>query len=260
MTTCPSDNLSHESLRRYARHVVLPDFGEAAQRTLLHSHVLMIGAGGLGAGCLSYLAAAGIGHIGIVDGDTVELSNLNRQIIHETGDIGRAKALSASDRISELNPDCTVTTYLTRLTADNAAELIAPYELIIDGSDNFETRFVLNDACIRAKKPWIYAAVRGWQAQMTSFRPDLSSSQPCYRCLVPEAPTRLMDCAEGGIIGPLVGIIGAMQALEAIRILSGTGTPMHGKLHRYDALQGTWKQSTLHHDASCPHHYSRNNQ
>ena len=254
MTICPSDTLTHAHLRRYARHLVLPSFGESAQRTLLSSHVLMLGAGGLGASCLSYLAAAGIGRISIVDADTVELSNLNRQIIHETGDIGRPKALSAADRISELNPDCLVTTHITRLDAHNASTLIADADLIIDGSDNFETRFALNDACIAASTPWVYAAVRGWNAQMTSFRPDLGTDQPCYRCLVPDAPPLRMDCAEGGIIGPLVGITGSMQALEAIRILTGIGTTMAGMLHRYDALSGVWKQSILKRDHNCTNH------
>lgn len=254
MNFCTLDNLSHDTLRRYARHLVLPDFGEAAQQKLLQSKVLMLGAGGLGASCLSYLAAAGIGHIGIVDADMVELSNLNRQIIHETGDIGRPKVLSAADRISELNPDCHVTTYQTRLDASNVDSLITPYDLIIDGCDNFDTRFALNNACMLAKKPWVYAAVRGWQAQMTSFRPDLGQEQPCYRCLVPAPPPRTLNCEEGGIIGPLVGIVGSMQALEAIRILTGIGIGMHGKLHRYDAHTNNWRQSKLVYDMACPHH------
>jgi molybdopterin/thiamine biosynthesis adenylyltransferase len=253
MTTCLSETLTHDSLRRYARHVVLPDFGEAAQRKLLAAHVLMVGAGGLGASCLSYLAAAGIGRLSIVDADSVELSNLNRQIIHETGDIGRPKALSSADRISELNPDCQVMPLITRITDSNAMQLIENVDIVIDGSDNFETRYVLNDTCMKAKKPWVYAAVRGWQAQMTSFRPDLDVQHPCYRCLVPEAPPLRGNCEEGGIIGPLVGIVGSMQALEAIRILSGVGTSMQGHLHRYDAWTNNWRQSTLSRDKQCVH-------
>jgi molybdopterin/thiamine biosynthesis adenylyltransferase len=253
MTTCPTDSLTSETLRRYARHLVLPSFGEEAQRKLLGASVVMVGAGGLGASCLSYLAAAGIGHIGIIDADSVELSNLNRQIIHETGDIGRPKALSATDRISELNPDCEVTPHLTRLGTENALELLSKYDLVIDGSDNFETRYVINDACMQLRTPWVYAAVRGWHAQMSSFRPDISIEDVCYRCLVPEAPPLRLNCEEGGIIGPLVGTVGTLQALEAIRILTGIGTTMHGTLHRYDALNNQWKISTLGRDEQCHH-------
>jgi molybdopterin/thiamine biosynthesis adenylyltransferase len=249
MTNCTP--LSHDDLRRYARHLVLPDFGEAAQRKLMASSVLFIGAGGLGAASLSYLAATGIGHIGIVDDDKVELSNLGRQIIHETGDIGRAKAHSAEDRISEINPEVRISTHLTKLDATNAQNLIKDYDMVIDGSDNFETRYALNDASIARKKPWVYAAVRGWHGQITSFRPDINPS-PCYRCLVPEAPHGRNDCAEGGVVSPLVGIMGSMQALEAIRILTGAGSTLHGKLQRYDGLKASWSQAHITHDMYCP--------
>lgn len=249
MTACTP--LSHDDLRRYARHVVLPQFGEAAQRRLLASSVLVIGAGGLGAASISYLAAAGVGRLGIVDDDKVELSNLGRQIIHETGDIGRHKALSAQDRISELSPDTVVEPHLLQLTAANAAELIQRYDLIVDGSDNFETRYALSDACLQLKKPWVHAAVRGWQGYITSFLHDTHTA-PCYRCLVPSPPPNRQNCAEGGVISPLVGIMGSMQALEAIRILSGVGATLQGQVQRYDALKGTWQTSRLTPDIYCP--------
>lgn len=243
-------SLPHDTLRRYARHLVLPDFGEAAQRRLLDARVLCIGAGGLGAASLSYLCAAGVGTLGIVDDDKVELSNLGRQIIHETGDIGRNKVDSASDRLSELNPDCTVQTYATAFTTENALALVTDYDLIVDGSDNYRTRYALNDACLKLKKPWVYAAVRGWQAQLSSFAPNLSPA-PCYRCLVPEEPSTVNDCAEGGVISPLVGIAGSMQALEAIKILSSLGEPLYGRLLRFDALHSTWRSSKLTAEPKC---------
>ncbi len=248
MTNCLP--LTHEDLRRYARHLVLPEFGETAQRKIMASSVLFIGAGGLGAASLSYLTASGIGHIGIVDDDKVELSNLGRQIIHETGDIGRAKVLSAADRMSELNPEVCITTHKIKLDTSNAEHLMKDYDLIIDGSDNFETRYVINDACLSLKKPWVYAAVRGWKGQITSFRPDITPS-PCYRCYVPQAPHDRNDCAEGGVISPLVGIIGSMQALEALRILTGIGNTLHGTLQRYDGVSARWQHAHITLDPHC---------
>ncbi len=241
--------LTDDDRRRYARQLLLPEIGEAGQEALSESRVLMIGAGGLGASALSYLAAMGVGTIGIADADIVELSNLNRQIVHETGDIGRLKVASAKDRLFELNPAVRVETHPVRLDDANAASLISAYDLILDGSDNFETRYILNEACITIKRPWIYAAVRGFDAQLSFF--DVSGGTPCYRCLVPEIPGGRNDCAERGVIGALVGVIGSMMALEAVKYLCGVGTSYGGHLLRYQALRGRWKDSILLRDPEC---------
>lgn len=236
-------------MRRYARHSAVKGIGEQGQQKLLMSSTLIIGAGGLGASAISYLAAAGVGHIGIVDHDMVELSNLNRQIIHETGDIGRSKAESAADRVEELNPDVTVTVHRTQLTEENAEELIANYDIIIDALDNYASRFALNAACLKRNKPWVHAAVRGWEAQMTTFLPGPAS--PCYRCLIPDLPPAINDCVVHGIAGPVVGIIGSLQALEAIKYLTRAGELLNGKLLRFDGLKNSWKESILEKDSSC---------
>jgi adenylyltransferase/sulfurtransferase len=241
--------LTPEQQRRYARHVLVPEIGEAGQETLLHSRILVIGAGGLGAASLSYLAACGIGHVGIMDGDHVELSNLNRQIIHETGDIGRMKVQSAADRLYELNPDIRLTLYPHRFDT-TYADLFAEYDLVIDGCDNFETRYHINHASLIHRTPWIYAAVRGWEGQIATFYP--SSSLPCYRCFVPDAPRTRNDCAERGIVGAVVGVIGAMQAVDAIRILlTPRSPPTHTHLARYDGRTNRWKYATLYKDPAC---------
>lgn len=244
--------LTSEDKRRYARHLLLKEIGETGQQRLSQARVLVIGAGGLGAAALSYLAAAGIGTLGIADDDTVELSNLARQIIHEQGDIGRRKVESAADRIGELNPHIAVHMHRLRLTPDNAGALVASYDLIVDGTDNFDARFALNMVCHTQHKPWVHAAVRGWNAQLTMFSSYLGSPHPCYRCLVPSAPPGRNDCAERGVIGPLVGILGSMQALEAIKALTGAGQPLSGRLLRYDGLKGNWRESRLPPDPSCP--------
>lgn len=237
-------------LRRYARHLNVKGIGEEGQQKLLISSVLVIGAGGLGASAISYLAAAGIGRIGIVDHDMVELSNLNRQIIHETGDIGRSKAESAADRVEELNPDVTVPVHRTQLSEENADELVAGYDIIIDALDNYAARFALNDACLKQNKPWIHAAVRGWEAVMTTFLP--APTNPCYRCLIPDLPPAINDCAVHGIAGPVVGIIGSLQALETIKYLTRAGETLNGKLLRFDGFKNEWKTSALEKDPGCP--------
>jgi molybdopterin/thiamine biosynthesis adenylyltransferase len=193
----------------------------------------------------------GIGTIHIVDADVVELSNLNRQIVHETGDIGRLKVASASDRLSELNPDVRVITHAERFTAENADALLEGVDLLLDGCDNFETRYVINHACLRANVPWVYSAVRGFEAQLSCF--DVrGQGTPCYQCLVPEAPPNRQDCEERGVLGALVGIMGSMMAVEAVKMLTGIGAPYYGRLVRYDALSGIWKESALLRDPACP--------
>ncbi len=232
--------------RRYARQIMLPEIGEAGQQTLLNTRVLVIGAGGLGSALISYLAAAGVGHLGIIDHDRVELSNLARQIIHESGDIGRLKVESAADRIAELNPDVRVTPYAHPLTAENAQELIAAYDIIADGCDNFATRFIVNAACVALQKPLVSASIAGFHGQVMTI-----TGTPCYQCFVsPDAP-EANTCRESGVIGPLAGIIGSMQALEVIRV--ALGTPAYvGKLARYNGQDGSQRITQLVRDAACP--------
>ena len=242
---------SSDFRRRYARHILLSEIGEEGQLELTQARVLVVGAGGLGASALSYLAAAGAGTLGIVDHDAVELSNLNRQIIHEQGDIGRKKVESAADRISEINPAVKLRTYFARFDA-SLAQTLADYDLVLDCSDNFETRFAINAACHTQGKVLISAAVRGWEAQISTFKSHLGAPHPCYRCLVPEAPPGRNDCAEGGVVGPLVGVLGSMQALEAIKEILDIGDSLSGRLLRYHALNGQWRESRLVRDPACP--------
>ncbi len=217
---------------------------------LSNARVLVIGAGGLGAASLSYLAAAGIGTLGVIDHDRVELSNLNRQILHETGDIGRLKVESAEDRIHELNPLVSFTRYAERLTAENADKIISGYDLVVDGCDNFETRFAVSDACVKAKIPLVSAAVRGWDGQIATFAPHLSATAPCYRCYVaPEAPDA-NSCREAGIVGPLCGIVGSMQALEAIHVLLGK-PQLAGRLLLLDGKNFSQRIVVLPKDPHC---------
>lgn len=226
--------------RRYARQIMLEEFGEAGQQTLLNARVLVIGAGGLGSPLITYLAAAGVGHIGLVDGDRVERSNLARQILHETGDIGRMKVESAADRVDELNPDVMLTPYPYELTAENAEILIAPYDIVADGCDNFATRFLVNDACVKLDKPLVSAAIAGWQGQVMTILPD----GPSYRDFVhPDAP-EANTCRESGVMGPLAGIIGCMQALEVIRVILGRPA-LAGKVAVYDGLRAQQRVVTL---------------
>lgn len=215
--------------RRYARNISLTHVGESGQEKLLAARVLVIGAGGLGSASISYLAAAGIGHIGIVDYDRVELSNLQRQILHETGDIGRLKAESARDRIEELNPDVKVSIYMHKLDASNAASLVEQYDIVADGSDNFATRFAVNDACRIAAKPLVSAAIRAWDGQLAVFKSYEGNAQPCYRCFVGALPDDERGCLDAGVLGALAGVMGSLQALEVTKELLGNGG-LTGKL------------------------------
>lgn len=226
--------------RRYARQIMLAEMGEAGQQKLLDARVLVIGAGGLGSALITYLAAAGIGTIGVVDADRVELSNLARQIIHETGDIGRLKVESASDRVAELNPETRLITYPLALTSENAEALIAAYDIVADGCDNFATRFVVNDTCVKLGKPLVSAAIAGWQGQVMTILPG----GPDYRALVHEDAPEANTCRETGIIGPLAGIIGSMQALEVIRVVLDKPA-LAGKMAIYDGLTASQRIVSL---------------
>ena len=240
-------SLSDKELRRYARHIVLPEIGEEGQRKLLASSVLVIGAGGLGSHVLGSLAASGVGRIGIVEPDRVELSNLQRQTLFETADIGQPKADAARDRMEEINPDCKVDVFQMRLDDSTARELVRGFDVVIDGSDNFATRFALAEACFREKKILISAAISAFAMQLSTFKPG----GPCYRCLVPELPEREISCAQEGIVGPLAGVAGNLQALEAIKELLGIGS-LSGALLVMDAQTMEIKKITLPKDPHCP--------
>ncbi|HZS75659.1 MAG TPA: molybdopterin-synthase adenylyltransferase MoeB [Ktedonobacteraceae bacterium] len=243
--------LSESQSKRYSRHLLVPEVGEQGQFKLLDSKVLLIGAGGLGSPAALYLAAAGVGTIGIIDADVVEDSNLQRQIIHNTSRLGQYKAESARESIEALNPDVKVITYIERLDETNVARIIADYDVIIDGTDNFPTRYLLNDAAIIANKPVIHGSVFRFEGQLTVFKPH---EGPCYRCLYPEPPPPALapSCAEAGVLGVLPGIIGLLQATEAIKLILGIGDPLVGRLMTYDALAGEFSELKLFRDPNCP--------
>jgi adenylyltransferase/sulfurtransferase len=243
--------LSEAERSRYARHLTLPEVGPEGQRRLKASRVLCLGAGGLGSPVTMYLAAAGIGEIGLVDDDRVDFSNLQRQILHGTSDVGRLKIESARDRLAEINPEVRVTIFGTRFTAENAAAIAEPYDLIIDGTDNFPTRYLSNDLAVLTKKPNVYGSIYRFEGQVSVFAPHLGG--PCYRCLFPEppAPGLVPSCAEGGVLGILPGIVGAMQANEAVKLLLGLGDPLIGRLVHFDALAFRFREIKLRRDPHC---------
>jgi molybdopterin/thiamine biosynthesis adenylyltransferase/rhodanese-related sulfurtransferase len=243
--------LSEVQAKRYSRHLLVPEVGERGQFKLLDSRVLLIGAGGLGSPAAYYLAAAGVGTIGIIDADVVEESNLQRQIIHNTKRVGQYKAESARESIEALNPDVKVITYIERLDETNAARIIADYDAIIDGTDNFPTRYLLNDAAIMANKPVVHGSVFRFEGQLTIFKPN---EGPCYRCLYPEPPPPALapSCAEAGVLGVLPGIIGQLQATETIKLLLDIGEPLVGRMMTYDALAGEFNELRLYRDPQCP--------
>jgi adenylyltransferase/sulfurtransferase len=242
-----------EQRRRYSRHLLIPEIGEAGQQRLLDARVLLIGAGGLGSPAALYLAAAGVGTLGIVDGDDVDDSNLQRQIIHTTDRIGAPKAESARDAIAALNPDVTVEMHPVRLTKENAEALIERYDVVLDGSDNFATRYLVNDVCVLLKKPYSHGSIFRFEGQATTFDPRLESG-PCYRCLFPEPPPPELapSCAEAGVLGVLPGMIGMIQATEVVKLVLGIGEPLTGRLLMYDALGMTFRTLTLSKDPHCP--------
>ena len=243
--------LSEGQAKRYSRHLLVPEVGEAGQLKLLDSRVLLIGAGGLGSPAALYLAAAGVGTLGIIDADVVDDSNLQRQVIHSTDRIGQYKAESARVAINALNPDVKVKTYIERLDETNVKQLVAEYDVIVDGTDNFPTRYLLNDAAVMANKPVVHGSVFRFEGQVTIFKPYAG---PCYRCLYPEPPPPALapSCAEAGVLGVLPGIIGLLQATEVIKLLLGIGDPIVGRLLTYDALAGEFNELRLFRDVHCP--------
>jgi molybdopterin-synthase adenylyltransferase len=246
-------NLTDSQLERYARHVILDEVGEAGQARLLASRVLVVGAGGLGSPLLLYLAAAGVGTLGIVDDDVVELSNLQRQVIHATKSLGQLKVTSASATIAAINPEVKVEPVAKRLTAVNAADLVARYDLVADGSDNFATRYLLNDACYLGRKPLVSAALLRFDAQLSVFKAYLGPPHPCYRCLFAEAPPDdlIPRCDQAGIFGALAGSIGALQATEVLKELLGLGESLSGRLLIYDGLATEFRTIRLPRDPAC---------
>jgi sulfur-carrier protein adenylyltransferase/sulfurtransferase len=243
--------LDNQEIRRYSRHLLLPEVGLEGQKRLKAASVLLIGAGGLGSPAALYLAAAGIGRIGLVDYDVVEYSNLQRQIIHGTGDVGRPKLHSARDRILEINPNVDVVLYEQALDSGNALDIIEGYDVIIDGTDNFPTRYLVNDACVLLGKPNVYGSIFRFEGQASVFD---AKEGPCYRCLFPEPPPPGMvpSCAEGGVLGVLPGIIGTIQATEAIKLILETGDPLVGRLLLYDALEMSFDEVHLQKNPDCP--------
>jgi molybdopterin/thiamine biosynthesis adenylyltransferase len=242
--------LSDAQQRRYSRHLLIPEVGEQGQLKLLDSRVLLIGAGGLGAPAAYYLAAAGVGTIGIIDADRVEESNLQRQIIHTTDRVGEYKAESAKKAIQALNPDVNVITYLEYLDESNVRRIIADYDVILDGTDNFPTRYLLNDAALLENKPVVHGSVFRFEGQVTVFKPY---EGPCYRCLYPEPPPAALapNCAEAGVLGVLPGIIGLLQTIETLKLLLNIGDPLVGRLLTYDALVGEFNELRLYRDPNC---------
>ncbi len=244
-------HLSHEEVQRYSRHLIMPEVGMQGQKKLKAASILLIGAGGLGSPLAMYLAAAGIGRLGLVDYDVVDYSNLQRQVIHGTSDVGRLKLESARDRILDINPHVQVDTYEVPLTSDNALEIIAPYDIVIDGTDNFPTRYLTNDACVLLGKPNVYGSIFRFEGQASVF---YAAEGPCYRCLFPEPPPPglVPSCAEGGVLGILPGTIGLIQATEAIKLILGIGESLIGRLLLYDALGMTIDEVHLRKNPDCP--------
>jgi len=246
-------DFTEEQIERYARHIILPEVGGIGQKKLLSSRVLVIGAGGLGAPLLMYLAAAGVGTLGIVDDDVVELSNLQRQVIHQTRSIGISKVQSAANTISNINPNLKLIHHCERVTRSNVVQLIKGYDLVADGCDNFETRFLINDACHFAQKILVSAAILRFEGQVSTFRSGLGEGNPCYRCLYDTIPRAdlVPSCAEGGVLGALAGTVGSMQAVEVLKELIGIGDSLAGFLLVYDALAAEVRKLTLPRNPDC---------
>jgi adenylyltransferase/sulfurtransferase len=244
-------DFTDEQIERYSRHIMLPEVGGTGQAKMLEANVLLIGAGGLGSPAAFYLAAAGIGKLGIVDFDVVDLSNLQRQIIHSTERIGMLKTESAKKTIEALNPDVKVTLHNERLTSDNIMRLFEGYDFILDGTDNFATRYLINDACVMTGKTNIHGSIFRFEGQVTVFKPQAG---PCYRCLYPEPPPPglVPNCQEGGVLGVLAGVIGNLQVVETLKLILGQGEPLVGQLLIYDALRTEFRKLKLKRDVDCP--------
>jgi adenylyltransferase/sulfurtransferase len=245
-------NFTEEQVLRYSRHIIMPQIGGAGQRKLLDAKVLCVGAGGLGSPIAMYLAAAGVGTLGIVDFDRVDLTNLQRQLLHDTDDVGRPKVASAADRLHGLNPGVNVVAHDTMLTAENALEILSPYDVVIDGSDNFPVRYLVNDATQMLGKPLVFGSIYQFEGQATVFMPGRDT--PCYRCLFPQPPPpgAVPSCAEAGVFGVLPGIIGSIQAVEAIKLIIGIGESLVGRLLLFDALDMDFTTVKLRWDPACP--------
>src|SRR5262245_40821916 len=243
--------LSPQEVARYSRHLIMPEVGMEGQKRLKASSVLLIGAGGLGSPLGLYLAAAGVGRIGLVDFDVVDFSNLQRQVLHGTPDVGRPKLQSAKERLTAINPEVQLYLYETLLTATNAMQICHPYAVIIDGTDNFPTRYLVNDVCLLLKKPNVYGSIFRFDGQSSVFYPPHG---PCYRCLYPEPPPpgEVPSCAEGGVLGILPGLIGCIQATEAVKLILGQGEPLIGRLLLYDALQMNFLEFKIRRNPKCP--------
>ncbi len=250
LPTAPADTLSRDQLRRYSRHLLLPEVGIAGQKKLRQSKVLLVGAGGLGSPAALYLAAAGVGEIALVDFDEIDLSNLQRQVLYTTADLGRPKLDAARERLEALNPDVHIVPVSGRLTSENALDLLRPYDVIVDGTDNFPTRYLVNDACVLLGKPNVYGSIYRFEGQASVFDARVG---PCYRCLYPEPPPPdlVPSCAEAGVLGVLPGLIGVVQATETMKLLLGTGEPLIGRLLLYDALAMRFRELKLRKNPSC---------
>ena len=246
-------SLNDDQFKRYARHLILDEVGEEGQEKLLATRVLVIGAGGLGSPLLMYLAAAGIGTLGVVDNDTVDLTNLQRQIVHSTANVGMAKVKSAIESLAAINPEIRVMPHRMRVTAENAAALIAEYDIVCDGSDNFATRFLLNDACYFGRRPLVAASLLRFEGQLSTFK-AYDGKTACYRCLFrePPPPDLIPRCEEAGILGSVAGVLGTLQATEAIKEVLGLGRSLAGRLLIYDALEGTTCTINVPRDPTCP--------
>lgn len=254
MLPTPDPELTEAEIRRYARHIVLPELGGIGQRRVKAARVLVIGAGGLGAPLLLYLAAAGVGRLGVVDDDTVSVSNLQRQVVFDSAAEGMPKTAAARRRLEALNPAIAVVTHEVRLTADNADGIVAPYDLVADGSDSFATRDVVQAACRRLGRTLVSGAVQGAEGQLTTFKPHLGPPHPCLRCLFPDAPDAgsLPSCAAGGVLGPVAGVVGTLQAVEVVKELVGLGEGLSGLLLSYDGLSARLDRMRVARDRRCP--------
>ena len=247
-------DFTDSQLERYARHIMLPEVGGAGQEKLMRARVLVVGAGGLGSPLLLYLAAAGIGTLGVVDHDAVDLSNLQRQVIHDGASLGRPKVESAAARIRAINPEVAVEPHPVKLTADNAAALISAYDVIADGTDNFTARYLINDACVAAGKTLVSAAILRFEGQIGTFKPHAGPDFPCYRCLFPEPPPPglVPTCAEGGVFGALAGAVGSFQAIEVLKEVLGIGDSLAGHLLLIDGLGAVFRKIRIPRDFDCP--------
>jgi adenylyltransferase/sulfurtransferase len=243
--------LTQDEILRYSRHLIIPEVGVEGQKRLKDARILMVGAGGLGSPIGLYLAAAGVGRLGIVEFDTVDVTNLQRQVLHGTRDVGRKKVDSARDRIGDVNPHVEVIAHEARLTSDNALEIIREYDLVVDGTDNFATRYLVNDACVLLGKPNVYGSIFRFEGQSTVF---CTADGPCYRCLYPQPPPPglVPSCAEGGVLGVLPGLVGLIQATEAVKLVTGVGEPLVGRLLLVDALRMQFRALKLRRNPACP--------